>query len=296
MKMKKIIFLAFLFVLFSVPPAMANQPPGPQEADSMLLIPFVMVLLTLLGGGYAILNNLKGKKTGWIINVLVAIVFLLVALAFGAATFLAAIIFGILALQRGVWMIKWGLHARPGREKPAHLLTANHKRLIPAGAALIIITVLLMSVVLVFTDYSFGGNYFIRKNREEAFIKLVTNEIARTRLTKEEREIIKKGEKEGIRNILWKDDGFRELDLKQQSVIIEYGEGGKSFILYRLPHLPPFPYNYLTSDASYRADETGKIRMVYVNKKGKLCPPDAPIVIQIEEGNIHKTVEMIRKK
>jgi hypothetical protein len=45
---------------------------------------------------------------------------------------------------------------------------------------------------------------------------------------------------------------------------------------------PFFPYNYLLSQPSYRADETGQIRMIYVHNENKLCPENAPVVMNVK--------------
>ena len=59
-----------------------------------------------------------------------------------------------------------------------------------------------------------------------------------------------------------------------------------------------FPYNYFVSCPSYRADETGQIRMVMVHQKDEKCPADAPIVIQVsilDVNNMLKTIEKRKK-
>jgi len=68
---------------------------------------------------------------------------------------------------------------------------------------------------------------------------------------------------------------------------IDYGPGERSFTAYLVPgRFPFFPYNYLTSQPSYRADQSGQIRMVNVRWKDALCPPDAPIVMTIGQEEI----------
>ena len=58
--------------------------------------------------------------------------------------------------------------------------------------------------------------------------------------------------------------------------------------VYMLPmgKMPFFPFNYLTSQPSYRADETGRIRMLRVHRRNHLCPEDAPVVMRVETEDI----------
>jgi hypothetical protein len=53
-------------------------------------------------------------------------------------------------------------------------------------------------------------------------------------------------------------------------------------------YLPVFPYNYMTAVPSYRADETGQIRMIRAKRNGQLCPVDAPVIMKIEVQDLKK--------
>ena len=63
-------------------------------------------------------------------------------------------------------------------------------------------------------------------------------------------------------------------------------------IPYRFPF---FPYNYLTSQPSYRADETGQIRMAHVHKGDQICPADAPVVMKVSNEDIQKELSAAKK-
>jgi len=56
---------------------------------------------------------------------------------------------------------------------------------------------------------------------------------------------------------------------------------------------PFFPYNHLTSQPTYRADETGKIRMISVHHQDAVCPPDAPVVMQVTEQDIQEMLKRL---
>jgi hypothetical protein len=54
--------------------------------------------------------------------------------------------------------------------------------------------------------------------------------------------------------------------------------------------------NYLTSQPSYRGDQTGEIGMIEVHKNGKLRLPDAPVVMEVGEGEILQIRLEVREK
>ncbi|HEX7550655.1 MAG TPA: hypothetical protein VF579_08785, partial [Candidatus Methylomirabilis sp.] len=69
---------------------------------------------------------------------------------------------------------------------------------------------------------------------------------------------------------------------------VEYAPDGSGFTLLMFPKtpFPFFPYNYLTSQPSYRAGGTGQIRMIEVHGRNTVCPPDAPVVAQVSQEEI----------
>ena len=56
---------------------------------------------------------------------------------------------------------------------------------------------------------------------------------------------------------------------------------------------PMFPYNYLTTQPSYRADSSGQIRMVAVHDRETACPPDAPVVARVSEEEITRMQRLL---
>jgi len=99
--------------------------------------------------------------------------------------------------------------------------------------------------------------------------------------------------------------GFYEFEIRLQNgslkPVVNRAELRKEalvagFVAYRTPtRMPFFPFNYLTSQPTYRADETGRIRMVRVHWTDQRCPPDAPVVLQISEAEITEMYERIRE-
>jgi hypothetical protein len=76
---------------------------------------------------------------------------------------------------------------------------------------------------------------------------------------------------------------------------VEYASDGSGFTVFMLPKtaFPFFPYNYLTSQPSYRADGSGQIRMIEVHDRATACPPDAPVVAQVGEADIEKMRQLL---
>ena len=265
MRMKRrLVFLTVLLLLGIPQPALANNPPGPHGVLPEFLILFIMILLSSVGGAYPVLKGLHGKKSPMptIIGIILAFLF---SWTLQGAPVLIAFIFGIIALKRGFQMIWWGWRAHASHERVAHLIEANPSRLIPAGALLIPITLFLMGMSVAFVGYWPFPD-------EDALVEFVAYQLAYAKL-----EESRAGER--------RFDPKYDRDFRWWSYVdVEYGADGKSFKVYMLSSrkFPSFPYNYLTSQPSYRADETGQIRMIYV-RNGERCPADAPVVLQVDQ-------------
>jgi hypothetical protein len=75
-----------------------------------------------------------------------------------------------------------------------------------------------------------------------------------------------------------------------------YEPDHSGFHIYVLPlAFPPFPYNYLVDQRSYYADQTGAIRMVYVNHTGEKCPKNAPILFYVTTPDIREELLKLEK-
>ncbi len=98
-------------------------------------------------------------------------------------------------------------------------------------------------------------------------------------------------------NIEKDDPLFHDFFRTSSNVRLEFDEGRMHFTVYMLPssRFPFFPFNYMTSQPSYRADETAQIRMIRVNRKDDLCPPDAPVVMKVGKQDIQKALRKILK-
>lgn len=281
MKTKQIYFTAIAIVLFGAQPALANQPPGAQIMLAEILILPIMALLSLLGGAYAIINRQEKKKRK--LKTVIAIVVSGINEGLGV---LVALVFGIYALIRGFQMLLWGIGAQSFHKSRAHLAGANPLRLIAVGVSLILITLFLTGMAVAFVGYwpEIG-----RESREKDLKQFVTYQLAYARWEAERTG-------QAVFRPLPADNfnipGFVPPD---SHVRIEYSQDGNHFTVYMLPteRIPFSPFNYLTSQPSYRADETGRIRMIRVNRKDHLCPADAPVVMHIGTKEIQNVMKKL---
>lgn len=278
MRMKTVLALALFLVFGVVRPALANQPPGPHVMLSEVFILPVMIVLSLFGGAYAVLATLYPKRrtvARWL-GAILAILLSGVHEGFGL---LVALIFGIIALERGLRMIGWGQRVRPTEINPEHLAKANRWRLVPAGVLLVVVTLFLMGMAVAFVGYWPSFRAAEGERRLRAFVAI---QRAYARLEKSRTGSVR------FRRLRPGDDE----EYFFRYVRVEYGADEKSFTAYVLPgHFPFFPYNYLTSQPCYRGDESGQIRMIYVHRREERCPADAPVVFRVADLDLQ---EMLR--
>lgn len=157
--MKKTILFTLMFALGSVflapAPASANNGPSESSMVAELLMFLVLIALTAAGGGYAVMNKMKPRRRwtglGYAILAIIAFIF---SVAHGDVMFLVVLIVTIYGIQRGVKMIMWGIQARSGKQRPDYVAEANPWRLITAGAALIVLMVILAAVAVMMIGMS----------------------------------------------------------------------------------------------------------------------------------------------
>ncbi len=245
-------------------PAWANQPPGPHMLLSEVLILPLMMLLTVLGGGYALMRAKGVKHTRWAVVAAVVAIFLTgINEGFSAMLML---IFGPYALVRGVRLILWGVGAlRPPEKRAVHLAHASPGRLIGAGSLTCLATVALVGMNFAFVGW-WPGEGFVEKGLKRM--------VASTLVEGNER-------KDASGSSLYQPP---EIGILRRNFHDEFklAPGGKSFQLWVWPdRMPFFPYNYLVTLPSFYADQTGQIRMIRVHKNGQRCPPDAPVYYRV---------------
>jgi hypothetical protein len=274
--------LVLSLILLTVGPAAANQPPGPQALVAEILMLPLMVLLSMAGGAYAVLHALQPKrKARSVLTVAAAVLAILASATSGGISLVMAAIFAALALQRGVQMVWWGLRARSAGSKPPHLVQASPRRLLPAGAALIVITTFLTGMALCFAAYWPVGEGV----RQKVFREFVAYQVAVGR-----QEQAKTG-RVRYRRIESQTSDRASCPIRLPAgARVEYAPDMTGFTLLLPPktRFPLFPYNYLTSQPSYRADGTGQIRMIEVHDRDTICPSDGPVVARVSEAEIEE--------
>jgi hypothetical protein len=268
-----------LLLTFVATPLLANQPPGPQELLAVISLISLMMLLTLLSGGYAILKRLTPRS----LTVLKILgVFVLVFLGTSAEGILMALGFVIFALFRAVHMIAWGVIAR-GTPRPEHLRDAQPRRLILAGVVLIFVTVFLAFTFFAFLGTtSVGDKYRIESMRDYVALRLAL----RTPPSPQRAEL----EKDAASRLMSLEGRMKRREAAgRNDPGVRIDEAGNHFVVYMMPGVmrtPLPPYNLFVDLPTYRADETGVIRMKLVHSRDELCPPDAPVIDRVGNEDI----------
>ncbi|MGD9079470.1 MAG: hypothetical protein PVG96_09020 [Desulfobacterales bacterium] len=275
-KRQQIIFYVFAGIFFSTGTAIANNPPSGQTFLSMISILPLMIIFSMIGGAYEVLKRLKPKKLSKVLRISGIAVAILFSMAHEGFAVLVTFIFGIIAIVRGFRMLGWGLGAMARDEKPAHLTAARPWRLISCSVSLIVFTLFLAGFSVVFLSPL--HNEYKYHEMERAIKKFVIHQISYTHKHK-----TATGQSRF-------DEGAQDKYFKAfPNTRVEYSPDGNHFTVVMPPDfLPIFPYNYLTAVPSYRADETGQIRMIRVKKKDQLCPIDAPVIMRIEVQDLEK--------
>lgn len=275
--------LALVFVvvwLVSASPASANQPPGPQMFLSEILILPLMMLLTALAGGYAIMRaaGIKGRR--WLIALAVLGIFL--SGIHEGYSALLMLIFGSYALIRGTKLAVWGVKAlRPPAERPAHLSRARSVRLL-SGALLIWLTAILLAGM----NFAFLNWWPDDFGAERDLKRVVAYELQRGLA-----HLDALGQPQFEAPLLSEPDKYTpsyasigniRLSWRGYASDFKLGPQTQSFQVWIWPRrMPPFPYNYLITLPSFYADQTGQLRVIRVHKSGQRCPPDAPVYYRV---------------
>lgn len=261
-----------IVLLSAALPAYANNPPAPQMGLGFIFIIPVMMILTAVAGGYALRRRLFATpnlptRIGKVLGVLALIFFGLTHEGWG---FLVLLLFAIVALFRAVQLIRWSI--RPPVEG------APRGRLAVAGSLLLIIAIAAGGLAPAFIAIYPPAN----RNRVAALQNFVALEMAGDNLP----PAVAAKRQEFERSLMERMQYYEYPD-SDSRVIMQRSRGG--FTLFMLPaekRFPFFPYNFLMSAPSYRADQTGAIRMIYVHERNQRCPAGAPIVYQVSGGDL----------
>jgi hypothetical protein len=288
--MTRILFLTSIFLLSLSESALANVPPSPQSLLALISILPIMIFLTLVGGGYAILRRhtqmllQKGKKPflprSRLLKIGGAILLIFISLPVDGPIALVGLLFGVVALVRGIQMVRWALHSLSRRETPLYLEGANPVRLIPAGFILILAALFLAGMPIAYIGYS---AFSMSTATVDKLVKdLAAYQIAYSRhnTIQPEESILIFGQKQRP----WKLTRLQ----RNYEIKLDSAQQNRGFTIHLTPtRFPLFPYNYCTSRPSYLVDHAGDIRMVYVHQKTP-CPSDAPVVMKLGNDEIQQ--------
>ena len=278
--------MSVVLVFGCVPPVMANQPPGPGVSLPQILMLPLMAVFTAFGGAYAILRAKKKSRIARVGKWVAVAALFLFGFVHEGISMLVTCVFGILAISRGVRMVWWGL-------KPSALLAGVETRgwrLAIAGVAMCLVALFLMGSAVVFVGYwpdSYQGGQIRYLKRllayEIAYGRAEKEQTGETRLYR-----IKPGDE---------NEYTREL-FRHGNVRVDFDPDDKHFTIYVLPYskFPPWPYGHWTKQGSYRADETGQIRMIWVKRIDEVCPADAPIVMKVDEDDVREMMKVVDKR
>lgn len=314
MKSRNKFSLVALTLVSGVQSAFANQPPGPMVMLPEISLLPLMMLFTAAGGGYSVLHRVHGKKSN-VGKAVAAVVAIVLSGAHEGYGFLLALAFGSGAGLRGLHMILWGLAARrsirpkdlseskPGVKKrfiyfdsrtlrPEDLAGVSPIRLLTAGACLIVVSLFLSGMAVAFVGF---WEITHQTNREKAFKELAAFQLFYAGLQESKTGLktfrqLSAADPENVKRF------YVERIGRFISPKLEYGPDLKSFSAYLPPRrFPFFPYNYLASQPSYRADQSGHIRMMRVHYAGELCPPDAAVVMRISDEDIREVSDWFKE-
>lgn len=275
-------FWIFLIVQTFTTPAMANQPPGPGVSLPETLMLPMMALLTALGGGYRILLAEPRSRSSRIFRGLALAALFVFGFVHEGISMMVTCFFGALVIYRGVRMVYWGTRGQPS--PPLSGSMAARLRLITAGVLMSFFAVYLMGSAIVFVNY-WPDAY--QHYQVTALKKILASEIAYGRMQQKQTGEVR------FYRITPESSPFSEDLLRHGNVHMDFSPDKKHFTVYILPYskFPPWPYRSLTKQGSYRADESGQIRMFSVRRGDELCPADAPVVMKVEEDDIREALQ-----
>jgi hypothetical protein len=270
-------------------PAMANQPPGPGVSLPQILMLPLMALFTVLGGACSILHAENKARIGTVGKWVAVAVLFVWGFTHEFASMIVTCVFGTTAIYRGVSMVRWGM--TPAASAPVLTSKVPGWRLITSGIAMCVVALFLMGSAVVFVGYwpdLYQGSQVSTLKRVLAF------EIAFGRTQKEQT-----GETRFYRiNPTDENVWYIQSLLRRGNVRVDFDRDDKHFTIYLLPYskFPPWPYRHWTKQGSYRADETGQIRMIWAKRTDEVCPADAPVVMKVEEEDIREMMKRVYTK
>lgn len=268
--------LLWILLLSCALPAEANIPPAPQAFSGLIYIQVAIVLFSLIGGAYTVMNRRKPQKKGsaifgWTWRSLLAVLLVFI-FSVPEVSFIIALVFGYIAIKRGIMMLSWskqcGVEAKPEFEG------LSSKKLLLSGSLLAVSTLVALSLVFMFYQPWYG-----RYKDDQVLLRILKGKL-----------LFGAENKHANGHAYYSREGDQYFQSSTFQFI--YGKDDESFTILVLPDkLPPFPYNQLVSMPTFRADQTGQIRMLLAHNNFQECPADAPVVHVVDETERKSSID-----
>jgi hypothetical protein len=256
--------------------ALANQPPAPQLALATVVALPLMMVLTLLGGGYAVMRE-KGQRRSLVVAFVAALIAIFFAWTHESSAVMVLSLFTLMAVARGCMMLWWGLRSRGGGG-------IRRYRLMAAGPCLMFASLTLLAFSASF--HAWRPN--VAEVEEElqklvAYQQLVAEQNRAQHTVPLYEQPVVAGDAlrfEGwTSRLLPAGRGGSAGSTRQFETEFVLGPGGDSFEVRIWPRrIPPG-----MSLPSFYADETGELRMLRVHDAHQRCPENAPVYYKVTD-------------
>jgi len=298
-------------------PVLADDVASPQILLFELLSPLLVSVATAAGGGYAIMRAQReaaGKPPGrWFPTILAGFFMIFLSLAGRGASALFSAIFVLFALLRALQLWGWSIRAIVQRGgAPTWLAGASPIRLLGGGLLALVAGVSLVGAVGAFFDWS-PAEHRAQRDLEE----IVAWQLAHARVraateggapgphylpasppTSPDGGTAALGEPRagGLYMGLRLDTGAPGRGHRNYALRLTIAPDGRAFTAEVFPtSFPLRPYHLLVSLPTFRADESGRIRAARVRSAFERCPPEAPVVAEVEPHRIDAMEKKIRE-
>jgi uncharacterized membrane protein HdeD (DUF308 family) len=259
--------------------ALANQPPAFQLAMATLIALPLMMVLTLLGGGYAVMREREKGPRRWTLlpGFLAALVAIVFAATHESAAVMVLFVFTLIAVARGCMMLWWGLRLRGGGG-------IRKYRLMAGGPCMVFGSIVLFAFSASFHAWRPNVAEVEEELQKLVAYQQVVAEQNRAQHTVPLYEQPTKGDDE-LRFEGWTANlrpvgiGGSATGSRQFETEFLLGPGGDSFEVRIWPRRIPLGQSL----PSFYADETGELRMVRVRHANERCPENAPVYYKVTE-------------
>ncbi|HPQ70519.1 MAG TPA: DUF308 domain-containing protein [bacterium] len=259
--------------------AEANSPLACQTTLMLTLILPLMLLVTTLSGGYALMKKAKKKPKRWQ-YVLASALFIFLAIITESIAFLIITGFCLIVLVRGAFLVVSAIKARRHADEPPWNEARPWRLLLGA-------LVLFAAVGLLARMYgSFLGEHHRMTNELKAYHDLETFLSCQFDYQrKNDGELFT--DLQDCNGLMPLEHGgvtglFSRIIDDHYQIDFQLAEDRRTFTIRVIPgEFASPPLTFMARHSSFYADQTGQIRKIEVTEP-KPCPPDAPVVRTVQ--------------